>query len=216
MLSDHFPLHHLVLRTPRLELRLPSDEELSALADLAADGIHDPAVMPFTFPWSDLEPALRARSVVQHHWRTLGALTPQDWQLSLTVFRDGEVVALQALGAKDFASLREVSSGSWVGRRFHGQGIGTEMRAAVLHLAFAGLDALEATSGAFTDNPSSNAISHKLGYRDDGIDRCMRRGEIGTIRRFRLDRASWEKHATTEVTIDGLEAGLPLLVAESA
>jgi len=215
MLTDHFPLLALVLRTPRLELRLPSPEELSAQADLAAEGVHDPAVMPFTFAWTDMPPKARARSVVQHHWRTLGALTPEAWSLPFTVFRDGEVVALQSLGAKDFANLREVGSGSWVGRRFHGQGIGTEMRAAVLHLAFAGLDALEATSGAFTDNPASNAISHKLGYRDDGVDRHIRRGEIGTTRRFRIDRESWKKHAAIEVTVTGLDPCLPMLIAES-
>ncbi|MCP3800659.1 hypothetical protein NLX83_15435 [Allokutzneria sp. A3M-2-11 16] len=41
MLVDHFPLVGLRLTTPRLELRLPSPE------DLASDGIHDPGVMPF-------------------------------------------------------------------------------------------------------------------------------------------------------------------------
>jgi hypothetical protein len=37
----HWPLHGLRLRTPRLELRLPGLEELDALAQLSADGVHD-------------------------------------------------------------------------------------------------------------------------------------------------------------------------------
>jgi len=45
------------------------------------------------------------------------------------------------------------------------------MRAAVLHLAFAGLDADEAISGALEHNHASLAISHKLGYHDDGHER---------------------------------------------
>jgi len=40
-----------------------------------------------------------------------------------------------------------------------GQGIGREMREAILHLAFAGLGAQEALSGAFEDNVSSLATS---------------------------------------------------------
>lgn len=57
MLADHFPLIELRLTTPRLELRLPSPEELGALADLAAGGIHDPDVMPFLVPWVTIQVA---------------------------------------------------------------------------------------------------------------------------------------------------------------
>ncbi len=39
------------------------------------------------------------------------------------------------------------------------------MRAAVLHLAFAGLEAEYADSDAFTDNAASLGVSRKLGYR---------------------------------------------------
>lgn len=38
MLIDHWPLLGLRLTSPGLELRLPSEEELGELADLAADG----------------------------------------------------------------------------------------------------------------------------------------------------------------------------------
>lgn len=58
--------------------------------------------------------------------------------------------------------LRQVSTASWLGLHHQRQGIGTEMRAAVLHLAFAGLGAVDALSGAFEDNPSSFSVSEKL------------------------------------------------------
>jgi RimJ/RimL family protein N-acetyltransferase len=99
-----------------------------------------------------------------------------------------------------------VSTGSWVGRRHHGQGIGTEMRAAVLHLAFAGLQAEFATSGAFADNAASLAISRKLGYADDGVERFVVRGRPVLSRRLRLDRACWQAHRTIPVEISGLPA----------
>ncbi len=49
--------------------------------------------------------------------------------LELVVVRDGTVVGTQGVGAHDFAVLRQVSTGSWLGRAYQGQGIGTQMRA---------------------------------------------------------------------------------------
>ncbi|MFB4305173.1 GNAT family N-acetyltransferase [Actinomadura sp. GTD37] len=213
MLVDHFPLLGLRLTTPRLELRLPFPEELAALADVAAGGIHAPDTMPFMVPWTDRPPAEVARGVVQHHWETLGRWTPDDWQLDFTVFHAGEVVGQQDLGARDLAVLRQVSTGSWLGMRHHGQGIGTEMRAAVLHLAFAGLGADEALSSAFADSRASAAVSRKLGYQDNGVARRVVRGAMTTEQRMRLTRTEWERHATIPVTIEGLPPCLPMFGA---
>lgn len=214
-LAAHWPPLGLRLTTPRLQLRLPDAAELAELADLAAAGVHAPALMPFLYPWTDLPPAERARSVVLHHWRTLGAWTPERWTLPLAVFAEGRAVGYQSLGAADFAVLREVSSGSWVGRAHQGRGIGTEMRAAVLHLAFAGLGAQQARSGAFDDNPASLAVSEKLGYERDGVERHVVRGRAVTEHRLRLTRARWEayrgrRRAGVRVTVTGLEQCLPL------
>lgn len=211
MLIDHWPLLGLRLSTARLELRLPSGEELAELADLAAQGVHEPDRMPFSVPWTDLPPAERARSVVQHHWLRLGNWTPADWALNLAVFEAGRIVGLQTVAARDYAVLREVNTGSWLGLRHHGRGIGTEMRAAVLQLAFAGLGAAEATSGAFADNASSYRVSDKLGYRQDGIERHVVRGRAVTMRRLRITRAQWQAHHPTDVAVGGLEPCLPLL-----
>src|ERR671939_920031 len=122
MLVDHYPLLGLTLRTPRLVLRLPDAEELGTLADLAAEGIHEPDVMPFIIPWTDQDPATRARAVVTHHWLRLGDSTPEEWRLQLAVFLAGTVVGVQLIRATNFAITREVGTGSWLGRRFQGQG----------------------------------------------------------------------------------------------
>jgi RimJ/RimL family protein N-acetyltransferase len=216
VLVDHFPLVGLRLTTPRLELRLPSPEELGAMAELAADGIHDPDVMPFLVPWTDQPAGEVARSVVQHHWQQLGSWSAQRWSLNLAVFHAGVAVGQQDIRAHDFAITREVSTGSWLGRRHHGQGIGTEMRAAVLHLAFAGLGAEEAVSSAFEHNAASRAVSRKLGYQPDGVERRAIRGTMTLDHRLRLTRATWERKHTVPVTIHGLTPCLPLLGIDAA
>ncbi|GLY64607.1 GNAT family N-acetyltransferase [Amycolatopsis taiwanensis] len=210
MLLDRFPLAGLRLTTPRLELRLPSNEELAELGELAAAGVHDPDVMPFLVPWTDAPPAEVARSVIQYLWSGLGEWSPQDWRLNLTVFHEGTVVGTQGIEARDLAITREVSTGSWLGLEYHGQGIGTEMRAAVLHLAFAGLGAEEAVSGAFEHNAASLAVSRKLGYQPDGVNRRVVRDRLVIEQRQRLTRAGWERHRRVPVTIDGLEPCLPM------
>ncbi|RMB86951.1 GNAT family N-acetyltransferase [Streptomyces shenzhenensis] len=208
-LISHWPLAGLRLTTPRLELRLPNPDELAALASLAAEGVHDPAVQPFTVAWTDVAPEQRARSVLQYHWRCWGEWQPENWELNLVALQDGVVVGTQGIGARDFAIRREVHTGSWLGRRHHRRGLGTEMRAAVLHLAFAGLSARHAVSGAYADNTASLGVSRKLGYRDDGIEHHVVRAESAVLRRLRLTPEQWREHRQAPVKTAGLQECLP-------
>ena len=209
MTSPHWPLSGLSLRTRRLELRWPTLGDLDALGSLAAEGVHDPAVQPFMVPWTDVPAAERAQGTLQFHWSQWGSWTPSDWSLNLVVDLDGTIVGTQGIGGKDFAVLGEVHTGSWVGQKHHGQGIGTEMRAAVLYLAFEGLHARYACSAAFEDNAASLAVSRKLGYADDGIEFHVVRGRPVRTRRLRLDRDAWAARQSVPVEINGLEPCLP-------
>ena len=200
----------IALPTGNLDLRLPDADDLASLAALAEPGMHDPSVQPFAVPWTDADPATRALSTMQYHWLCWATWAPAKWELNLVAVRDGSVVGTQGLSATDFAVLREVGTGSWMGRRYQGQGIGTAMRAAVLALAFDGLGAQYAVSSAFTDNAASLAVSRKLGYADDGLDRRVSRDGPAELRRLRLDRGSWQAHRTAEVTISGLRPCLPM------
>ncbi|GAB2451383.1 GNAT family protein [Nocardia tengchongensis] len=189
---------------------MPDLEDLGALADLAVQGVHDPAVQPFTAAWTDAEPDERAQRVLRWHWRCWADWQVDAWTLNLVVLRDGETVGTQTISATDFAVCSEVNTGSWLGRTHHGQGIGTEMRAAVLELAFAHLGANSAVSGAFEDNLGSHGVSYKLGYEHDGLEVHAVRGKPAVIRRLRLNRARWEAHRSLPVEVTGLEACLPL------
>lgn len=48
----YWPLFDLRLRTERLELGWPDDDDCTQLAALAAKGIHPPDFMPFQMPWT--------------------------------------------------------------------------------------------------------------------------------------------------------------------
>jgi RimJ/RimL family protein N-acetyltransferase len=207
---DYWPLTGLRLRTGALELRLPDHDDLLALAALAEAGVHDPAEQPFRVQWTDAEPVERALATLRYNWSCWGSWQPANWTLNLVVVRDGTVVGTQGMSATNFASLREVGTGSWLGLNYRRQGIGTAMRAAVLALAFDGLGAEFATSSAFSGNHASLGVSRKLGYVEDGLDRVLVRGQPVLDQRFRLDRATWLANAAIEVSISGLEPCLPL------
>ncbi|GAA3653085.1 GNAT family protein [Nonomuraea antimicrobica] len=210
----NWPLFELSVTTPRLEVRYPTLDDLDELADRAAEGVHDPGLMPFYVPWSGAEPAERARSTVQYHFRSWGAFTADDWSIDFVVVYEGTVVGTQGIMATNFPVTREVRTGSWLGRRFQGQGIGTEMRQAVLHLAFAGLGAQHAATGAFEDNHASLAVTRKLGYRDDGFSLHDRQGKPAVSRRFRLAREDWRELPGFE--IHRLDRCLPLFGLEKS
>jgi RimJ/RimL family protein N-acetyltransferase len=177
MSPDPWPLRHLVLRTPRLELRPDDDAGLLELAEEAYLGVHPPELRPFFVPWTHYEPAERALSALQWHWEKRAQLHAEKWLVSFLVRIDGRVVGAQDVGATAFAVTREVETGSWLGMRHQGRGIGTEIRRAVLLFAFDHLGATRARSSAFADNAASLRVSEKLGYRRDGVDVVDRWGE---------------------------------------
>jgi RimJ/RimL family protein N-acetyltransferase len=203
VLIDHWPLLGLSLTTPDLELRLPTGEELAELAEVASQGIHANDYMPFVTPWTVGTPKEVARQVIQSFWRRAGEWQPDNWSLGLAVFKDGHPIGVQSMRSKNFAVTREVATGSWLGRHHQGHGYGTQMRVAILELAFAGLGAESAVSGALMDNEASLAVSRKLGYRLDGVNREVVQGALRMDQRLRLDRLDWR--APFSVPVKGLE-----------
>ena len=207
-----WPLFDLRVRTQRLELRYVDDELACALALLAAQGVHDPASMPFSIPWTDVEPPQQQLNTMQFYWRSRAELSPSAWNINLAVIVGGEVVGSTALIAHDFPILRQFETGSWLGRAHQGRGLGKEMRAASLQLGFAGFGARWATTGAWADNGPSLGVTHALGYEPQGSRRSVRRGAGATMLGYEMSRERWQASVRRDdIVLDGVEPCLPIL-----
>ncbi|WP_033344180.1 GNAT family N-acetyltransferase [Catenuloplanes japonicus] len=209
----HGPLPRLTVTTPRLTLRLPSENELVTLGDVAAAGVHPPGERPFLTPWTDLAPPARAQHVIAQHRQRLDAWRPEDWALETAAFHQGTPIGLVTLKARDFTTTRHVRTESWLGLAYHRQGFGTEARAALLHLAFHGLHAEDAFTDVFQDNAGSQGVSRRLGYRHDGTTEGLLHGETVISDRLRLDAADWATVPHPPAQIAGLAPCLPLFGA---
>ena len=210
-LTDIWPLFGLAITTPRLTLSYPTDAHAAGLANAATRGIHPEGLSPFMNDFSLLPPDERARSVVQYQWKGRAEFSVEKWTLPLIVLVDGDVVGVQDAFTSHFALTRAVTTGSWLAADRQGQGIGTEMRRAILHLLFDGLGAEVAHTEAFAHNASSQGVTRKLGYLEDG-ETIGKRGDGKAERslRFRMTREQWDQVPSDDLTIHGLEPCLPL------
>jgi len=120
-------------------------------------------------------------------------------------------VGEQTLTGVNFSTLGTVTTFSWLSSDQRGRGLGREMREVVLHLAFDGLGAREASSDAFVDNGGSNGISRRLGYEPNGFDWATRLGEPALLNRWRLTRGTWEPRRRDDIQRDNIEACHALL-----
>ena len=136
MPNAQWPLFDLRVRTPRLEIRPPTDEDLYRLNELVDLGVHEPSVMPFTIPWTDTPPPRRHRESLKFWWSKRANWSPESWDFTGAVFVDGAPVGVQGLMARNFGRLRTVETGSWLGRQHQGQGLGEGDASCHLALGF--------------------------------------------------------------------------------
>lgn len=201
-----WPLFDVAICTPRLTIRCADDRRLRDVAQVAAEGIHRADELPFYDRWTLQPPGILQRNLLQHGWGLRAMWQPNRWTFVGAVELDGRVIGLQSLGAEQFAERRTVTSWSWIGLPFQGKGIGTEMRRAILHFAFAGLGARVALSAAFADNGASNAVSRRLGYVNYADEVVQRDGSDATERRWRLERDAWATQRREDIHVVGLDA----------
>ncbi len=192
--------------TPRLELHGATDDLLERLAPAVAAGkaMADPP------PWDDPssfyepDPNVRVQKWLQGIWRGRGTVRPDRWRLYFVVMLDGEPAGMQDLIGQEFDEFGIVESSSWLSTDVRQRGLGTEMRSAILHLAFAGLGAKEAHSEAAINNAGSNSISQRLGYRQNGTAWATHQGEPVNGQRWLLDRATWQATRRDDIVLAGV------------
>ena len=206
-----WPLFGLSVATPRLELRYATDELLLELTTVAGDVIA-PGTEPFDGDASFYDRTIAGRRRwLAGQWGARARTAPDWWVLVFAVVVDGRAVGTQEMTGLQFPALRGVETFSWLTRSHQGRGLGKEMRAAALHLAFAGLGALRAHSEAFEDNAASAAVSRALGYVADGTVWATRPSGAAPMTRFLLTREHWQGRRRPDIAIRGLEPCLPLL-----
>ena len=204
-LTDVWPLFALEITSPRLTMRIVRDEDIPGIVDAALAGIHDPAVMPFSVPWTDAPREQMTQSMAQFQWSLRTGVRRDHWTLDFVILLDGVPIGTQSIGAGNFSLTRTVTSGSWLTREHHGKGYGKEMRAAILLFAFDHLGAEIAESGATVWNQQSLGVSRSLGYQDNGLKRVpARAGETNEMLELRLDAADFIR-PEWDITVAGLE-----------
>lgn len=203
-----YPLLDVRVSTPRLEPRGATDELLDQLAEVVRAGkTHaDPAPYDDPISFYEPDPGPRVAKWRRAIWRGRGKVEADAWRLYFVVVVDGEPVGMQDLIGMSFSTFGTVTTFSWLSSDHRGRGLGREMREAVLHLAFDGLGAKEATSDAFVDNQGSHAISRGLGYEPNGSDWATRQGEPTPLNRWRLTRHIWKQHRRVNIRLHNVEA----------
>jgi RimJ/RimL family protein N-acetyltransferase len=198
--------------TPVLRLRGATDELLERLVPIVRDGVVRADEAPFDDPMSLYDDSPRREwRWMRAIWAARARVEPDWWRLCFVVEVDEQLVGMQDLIGEAFPSFGAVSTFSWLAPSARRRGLGQEMRAAILHLAFDGFGAREATSEAFLDNDASNAVSRSLGYEDNGLAWATRRDQPAQLHRWRLTRERWEPNRRTDITIAGLQQCLPVL-----
>jgi len=206
-----WPLHGLRLTTGDLVLTAMTEADLDEVAAVLPDDLE-------LNPRATRYPRLPARTwrgavVHQEYWKSMGAWSPDDWEVYFTVRRDGDVLGLQGLEGPDFRTLRTVDTSSWLATEVRGTGVGKAMRRAVLALAFDHLGAQAAITSAWHDNYGSLGVSRALGYRPNGESLMAREGTDGidTLLHLRMTWADWvAAGGAPDVHVEGLDAALPL------
>lgn len=199
-LIEIWPPLGLHITSGPLELRGIGEPEVLALLDVVRGGIHAEDAMPFYFPWTLAPTEDLPLNYIQWWAGQVSTFSRDAWALDLAVVWEGEIVGCQGVATRDFLTLRYGETGSWLGRRFQGRGIGTAMRQAWCAFLFDHLDFDFITSAAFTDNPASLRVSEKVGYLPDGLARLKRLNSPAESQRLRLERETFVRGPAITVT----------------
>ena len=203
--NDHWPLFDLEIRTPRLTLRYLDDELARQVLDVAKQGVHDPAAMPFSIPWTASVAGNGAGSDVILR-RTRAEVRPPAWNLQFAVIVEGSVIGACDLGASDFAVLRQFTTGSWLGQRVPWERF---RQGAATGSAHARLRRPRGRIRPHRDVARQRALArgHPITrLRPDRSLPTARRGVPDQQLEFRMPLAHWETIRRDDIVMSGIDA----------
>jgi RimJ/RimL family protein N-acetyltransferase len=200
-------LKKLRITTPRLILRIPTNEEVTALAQIALEGIQPKGEPHFQSDELYDKSLDKIESFLREHVnKNIVEWNKKNWQLPFAIFSEDKPIGMITVYAKDFPIAGGFGCGYWLGIAHQGKGLGTEMLQAVLSLGFDGLHAREAYVGAWSDNVASLRIMEKLGFIFNGEYWMARQGQPVKDIRMKLSREKWVK--PSDVFIERLDSCL--------
>ena len=170
------------LRTARLTLRPLRREDAAELHRLVNDW--DVAKMlahvPFPYP-RDL-----ADEWIASTWVQIAA--GEAWHLAIVGEENGQERLIGCVGLVRHGETAEL--GYWVGRRFWGHGVATEAAGRIARWALANLDIARLTSATLLENPRSEAVLRRIGFRAVGEEMRdnLARGSKQPVRIFTAGR----------------------------
>lgn len=190
----------LALTGPSLRVRIPREEDASALFEHASD----PEVTRW-FSWGPYTSEAEARAY-------LARLPPQrvsGAHLDLVVEHlDAGAIGISGLGEFALRDRRAVV-GTWLGRAWWGTGANRESKALMCHLAFAllGLERVGAYSNV--EHERSQRALERIGFRREGVLRRFHRhrGRPLDVVVYGLLREDWEAGPLAQVPVE--VAGVP-------
>lgn len=198
--------------TPRLVLRSVTDELRNS--QVAARGIHDPAALPFSEPWTAVE-AQSCCATSQRPLRYLCVAEPKNheqWPLNLAAHDENEqLTGSCSLESEHVPIRRTAPTRSWIGRQFQGRRLGREMCRAAPHPTFVGPARCTCATRAWHDNTASLSLTRSLPYTEERADEEQRRDPTRHHAGVFDGPPRWQTVRRNDIDLTGIEPTLDLL-----
>lgn len=156
------------IKTRRLVLRELMDDDVASLALLAGDWDVARMTARIPFPYSE---------ALAREW--MDTLGPSEF-VRVIMFQKTLVGAVGFVGNEDGSA----EIGYWIGKPWWGRGFATEAASALVRYCFGTAGFKRLTCCHFEDNPASERVIRKLGFRPSGVCSAWcdaRQAEVPTL-----------------------------------
>jgi 8-oxo-dGTP diphosphatase len=183
-LSDPLAPPFAPLRTERLTIRPLRAEDAAALHRLINDWDVARMLARVPFPYSR---ELADEWIASTHAKMAAG---HAWHLAITESEQAEQVLAGGVSLDLDAAKREAELGYWIARRFWGRGYATEASARLIRWGLANLDVDRLVSAALIENPASQTVLRRVGFRETGEGErpFVARGGAMPVKLFELTR----------------------------